>query len=151
MLPPKDIAMRTVYLLRQAQLAAHAALDAALSPLGMTPTQYAVLSLAAGRGRPRSSAQLARRAGVTAQAMAEMIAVLDAKGLIRREESPENRRVLFIRPTRRGALLLVRCDTAADAAEATLFAGFAPAERSRLDSLLRRMADLPEARADAAD
>jgi DNA-binding MarR family transcriptional regulator len=143
--------MRTVYLLRQAQLAAHAALDAALSPLGLTPTQYVVLSLAAGRGRPRSSADLARRAGVTAQAMAEMIAALEAKGLIRRDESPENRRVLHIRLTRRGTLLLARCEAAADSAEAALLGALAPAERARLDITLRRIIGLPEPRAEAAD
>ncbi|MFN6953460.1 MAG: MarR family transcriptional regulator [Acetobacteraceae bacterium] len=143
--------MRTLYLLRQAQLAAHAALDAELSPLGVTPTQYAVLSLAARRGAPRSSAELARRAGVSAQAMAEMVAGLEAKGLIRREESPENRRVLHIRPTRRGTQLLGRCDAAADVAEAALFATLSPSERLALDAMLRRIAGLPERRADAAD
>jgi DNA-binding MarR family transcriptional regulator len=143
--------MRTLYLLRQAQLAAHAELDAALSGLGVTPTQYAVLSLASGRGAPRSSAELARRAGVTAQAMAEMVASLEAKGLVRREESPGNRRVLHIRPTRRGTLLLARCDAAADGVEARLFAAFSPAERAMLDRLLRRIAGLPVRRADAAD
>lgn len=143
--------MRTVYLLRQAQLAAHAALDAELSALGVTPTQYAVLSLAARRGAPRSSAELARRAGVSAQAMAEMIAGLEAKGLIRRDESPDNRRVLHIRPTRRGSLLLARCDAAADTAEATLLNALSAAERSTLDLLLRRVAGLAERRAEAAD
>jgi DNA-binding MarR family transcriptional regulator len=143
--------MRTLYLLRQAQLAAHAALDAALSGLGVTPTQYAVLSLASGRGAPRSSAELARRAGVSAQAMAEMIAGLETKGLLRREESPDNRRVLHIRPTRRGTLLLARCDAAADAAEAQILGGLSPGERATLDRLLRRVAGLPDRRADAAD
>lgn len=143
--------MRTVYLLRQAQLAAHAALDAELSRLGVTPTQYAVLSLIAGRGAPRSSADLARRAGVSAQAMAEMIAALEIKGLIRRDESPDNRRVLHVRPTRRGTLLLARCDAAADTAEATLLGGLPPSERATLDHLLRRIAGLQERRADAAD
>lgn len=143
--------MRTLYLLRQAQLAAHAALDAQLSALGVTPTQYAVLSLAAGRGAPRSSAELARRAGVSAQAMAEMIAGLEAKGLIRREESPDNRRVLHIRPTRRGKAMLVRCDSAADAAEAELLGAFSPVERMTLDLLLRRVAGLAHRAADAAD
>jgi DNA-binding MarR family transcriptional regulator len=143
--------MRTLYLLRQAQLAAHAALAAELSPLGVTPTQYAVLSLAAGRGAPRSSAELARRAGVSAQAMAEMIAGLEAKGLIRRDEAPDNRRVLHIRPTRRGTLLLGRCDAAADAAEAALLGALSQGERRVLDGLLRRVAGLVERRADAAD
>jgi DNA-binding MarR family transcriptional regulator len=143
--------MRALYLLRQAQLAAHAALDAELSPLGVTPTQYAVLSLAAGRGAPRSSAELARRAGVSAQAMAEMIAGLEAKGLIRRDEAPDNRRVLHIRPTRRGTLLLRRCDAAADAAEAALLGALSQGERRVLDGLLRRVAGLVERRADAVD
>lgn len=143
--------MRTLYLLRQAQLAAHAALDAELSPLGVTPTQYAVLSLAARRGAPRSSAELARRAGVSAQAMAEMIAGLEAKGLIRRDESPDNRRVLHIRPTRRATLLLGQCDAAADAAESGFLAGLSPVDRAALDSLLRRVSGLAERRPDAAD
>ncbi|MDW8398559.1 MAG: MarR family transcriptional regulator [Acetobacteraceae bacterium] len=143
--------VRSLYLLRQAQLAAHAKLDAELSPLGITPTQYAVLSLAARRRVPRSSAELARRAGVSAQAMAEMVAGLEAKGLIRREESPENRRVLHIRLTRRGTQLLRRCDAAADAAESAVFAALSSAERLALDAMLRRIAGLPEQRADAAD
>lgn len=143
--------MRTLYLLRQAQLAAHAALDAELSGLGVTPTQYAVLSLASGRGAPRSSAELARRAGVSAQAMAEMVAGLETKGLLRRDESPDNRRVLHIRPTRRGTLLLARCDAAADTAEAALLGGLTAAERRVLDLILRRITGLPDRRADAAD
>jgi DNA-binding MarR family transcriptional regulator len=143
--------MRTAYLLRQAQLATHAALEAALAPLGVTPTQYAVLSLIASATRPRSSADLARRAGVTPQAMAEMIAALEAKGLIRRAESPDNRRILHIRPTRRGHTLLARCEAAADTAEAAAFGMLSPAERASLDALLRRIARLPDRRAEAAD
>lgn len=131
--------MRTMYLLRQAQLAAKARLDVCLAPFDLTPTQYAVLSLSAAGAEPPSSAELARHAGVSAQAMAEMIAALDAKGLVRRDESPLNRRILHIRPTRRGAALLVRCEAAVDAAESELFAGLGRAEVATLRALLRRV------------
>lgn len=135
--------VRTMYLLRQAQLAAQTRLEDTLRDPGLTPTQYTVLSLSGAAREPTSSAELARRAGVSAQSMNEMIAVLEAKGLIRRHEAPENRRILRIRPTPRGTALLERCERLVDQAEADLLAPLAPEQVEALRALLRQMLDRP--------
>ncbi|MFT8243789.1 MarR family winged helix-turn-helix transcriptional regulator [Roseomonas sp. BN140053] len=143
--------MRTMYLLRQAQLASYARLEAALAGFGLTPTQYTALSLsdrpgeggeerAEGQaGSGPSSAELARRLGVTAQAMNEMIAALERKGLIRRREAAENRRILRISLTAEGTALLARCDAVVDGVEQEFLGVLAGGELDALRGTLVRL------------
>jgi DNA-binding MarR family transcriptional regulator len=88
----------------------------------MTPAQYTVMSLLAARN-DQSSADLARRAGVTPQSMSEIIAALERKGLISRSESPEHRRILTVCLTVQGRKLLKQCDKRVDELEVLLLNG----------------------------
>ena len=126
---------RTVYLVKRAETVVRGGLEMCLQPLGVTPRQYVTLSLLRDE-RDQSSADLARKAGITPQSMSETIATLSIKGLIERLESPEHRRILMTRLTDAGEALLVACEAAVDAMEARLLAAI-PADD--LDSLRKAL------------
>jgi DNA-binding MarR family transcriptional regulator len=111
---------RTLYLVKRAETVVRAGLEACLQSLGVTPRQYITLSLLCDE-RDQSSADLARKAGITPQSMSETIAALAGKGLIRRQENPDHRRILMTRLTAAGTALLTACEAEVDAMEARLF------------------------------
>jgi DNA-binding MarR family transcriptional regulator len=84
-----------LYLVKQLELSVRARLTDLVRPAGITALQYTALTVLE-RHDGLSTAQLARNSFVTAQAMADMVAVLDARGLIRRERNPGNRREMLI-------------------------------------------------------
>jgi DNA-binding MarR family transcriptional regulator len=128
-------AARTSYLLRQAQLRIYAAMVERLGALGLTPVQYMVLSLSSREGG-LSSADLARRTQITPQSMNEVIAALHRKGLIRRHEAPENRRILRVVLTKEGNRLLPECERQMDRLEAEFFRCFDKNELAAFRDLL---------------
>ena len=128
-------AARTVYLIKRAETVVRAGLETALQPLGLTPRQYVTLSLLRDE-RDQSSADLARKAGITPQSMSETIASLIRKALIERFERPEHRRILMTRLTDGGTVLLAECQAAVDVMEARLLAGIPAGD---LDALRRSL------------
>ena len=128
-------AARTSYLLRQAQLRIYAAMVERLGALGLTPVQYTVLSLSSREGG-LSSADLARRTQITPQSMNEVITALHRKGLIRRHEAPENRRILRVALTKEGNRLLPECERQMDRLEAEFFRCFGKSELTAFRNLL---------------
>jgi DNA-binding MarR family transcriptional regulator len=131
---------RTLYLVKRAETACRIGFEARLPALGVTLSQYTTLSLLAAQ-KDCSSAELARRAGVSPQFMSEVIAALEAKSLIVRSENPEWRRVLHIDLTRAGREVLDQCNRMADELESQLLAGLSGEEvvvlRKALDQIAR--------------
>ena len=117
---------RTLYLVKRAETAVRSGLESVLSELGMTPSQYVTLSLLAIKDQ--SSADLARKTGVTPQSMSEIIAVLERKSLIARVENPEHRRILTIHLTDEGLDCLGQCDRRARTLEEKLLNGLSAAQ-----------------------
>jgi DNA-binding MarR family transcriptional regulator len=130
---------RTLYLVKRAETACRIGLETCLPSIGVTPSQYVSLSLLAAQ-EDKSSAALARRAGVSPQFMSEVIAALESKSLIVRSANPEWRRVLHIELTDAGRALLEQCDRMADELEARLVAGLSPEEVAVLRKALTRIA-----------
>jgi len=96
------------YLLRQAQAASRLTLERALADLGVTPPQFAVLTML--RAYPGlSGADLARLALLTPQTVGVIIRNLERDGAIRKAPHPVHGRVLQWTLTRRGRLLLEKC------------------------------------------
>ena len=93
------------YLLRQAQAATRLTLERALADLGITPPQFAVLTML--RAYPGlSGADLARVAVLTPQTVGVIIRNLERDGAIRKAPHPVHGRLLQWTLTRRGAKLL---------------------------------------------
>lgn len=108
-----------------------ARLDDALARHGVTTTEYMALSELRLRDGP-SSADLARIAFVTPQAMSLVIRDLERRGLVSREPHPGGGRVLRTRLTGRGLSTLRRCDRSVDDIETVMLAEVDDATRKTL-------------------
>lgn len=96
-----------LYLMKQVELAVRSHLDELLKPAEITALQYTALTVLE-RHPNLTSAQLARNSFVTTQSMADMVAVLLARGLIERHRDPADRRRLVIGLTADGSALVRR-------------------------------------------
>jgi DNA-binding MarR family transcriptional regulator len=127
---------RASYLIKQLERALRARIDAIVQPLGLTAVQYTALSVLA-RHPGTSSAQLARRSFVSAQAANELVTALERGGLIRRRSAREGGRALGIFLTTLGVRCLAQCDEGVDELELELFRGVAQRDEKRFREMLR--------------
>ena len=89
------------YLVKRAQSVIHLALDEIVSKQGLGIPHYVVLTLLAETpGLP--NAELARKAFVTPQSMNEVLKQLEASGLVERQPSQSNARILKAHLTHAG-------------------------------------------------
>jgi DNA-binding MarR family transcriptional regulator len=89
------------YLVKRAQSVINLSLEQIVSKHGLGIPQYVVLALLAETpGLP--NAELARKAFVTPQSMNEVLQQLEASGLVERQPSPSNARILNAQLTQRG-------------------------------------------------
>src|SRR5207253_7911103 len=110
------------YLLRQAQAATRLSMERALASLGVTPPQFAVLTmLKAYAGL--SGADLARVALLTPQTVGVIIRNLERAGSIRKTAHPVHGRVLMWTLTDGGMALLGKCRRRVSAVERRLTEG----------------------------
>jgi DNA-binding MarR family transcriptional regulator len=132
------------YLLRQAQAAARLTLERALADLGVTPPQFAVLTML--KAYPGlSGADLARVALLTPQTVGVIIRNLERDGAIRKAPHPVHGRVLQWTLTRGGAARLNKCRRHVRALERRLMAGLgAKAQRTIRRWLSKIAADLSQ-------
>ena len=117
----------TLYMIKQLELAVRAQLDEVLRPASITPLQYTALTVLERRS-DLSAAELARNAFVTDQSAAEMIAVLEERGLARRYPDQHDRRRRVVRLTEAGQALLDRVRADVAAVEGRMLSPLAPDE-----------------------
>lgn len=111
----------TSYLLAQtANMIRNIWIDPVLKQFGITSAQYTLLSVVK-QNPGQSSAELSRHFFVTPQTMGPILTQLEKKGLILRQENPENRRLLSVEVTEDGLNLLDFCDKYMDEMEEKLF------------------------------
>jgi DNA-binding MarR family transcriptional regulator len=106
-----------------------------LRPYDLTVSQYAALLVLAENPRI-SSAHLARRCGVTAQAMNGVVSLLERRGLISRTSSEDHAKVLLIQLTDAGMTLLQQADHGAVAVERRLAGAFTPEQLTAFQDML---------------
>jgi DNA-binding MarR family transcriptional regulator len=127
------------YLLRQAQAATRLTLERALADLGVTPPQFAVLTML--KAYPGlSGADLARVALLTPQTVGVIIRNLERSGAIRKTPHPVHGRVLQWTLTRRGGTLLGKCRRHVRALERRLVAGLNAKAQATVRRWLSRIA-----------
>ena len=131
---------RTFYLLNQVSSAVRLRLERCLREFDLTVSQYTVMSRVKGR-EVLSSAKLARHHYVSPQTMNELIANLEARGLLSRMEDPENRRVLLVSLTQAGSDLIAACDRKVDGLESEFFANLDNVDHGVLRKLLEVLID----------
>jgi DNA-binding MarR family transcriptional regulator len=110
------------YLLRQAQAATRLTMERALADLGVTPPQFAVLTML--KAYPGlSGADVARVALLTPQTVGLIIRNLERDRAIRKSPHPVHGRVLQWTLTRRGGAQLNTCRRRVNTLERRLLAG----------------------------
>lgn len=94
-----------LYLIKQVELAAKVELDEAVARHGITSVQYTALAVLA-RHPGITATQLAQNSFVTIQSMAQLVATLEARGLIVRVPDPQSRRQNLISITPEGKRII---------------------------------------------
>lgn len=134
---PAELADSLGWLLARAGHAVGTALSAVLAPLDTTPRELSVLAAAAPMPRPQLG--LAVAVGLDKTTMVTTVDALERRGLVRREQHPEDRRIRLVAVTDVGASLLAQANEVADDVQRELLAALPPDERDALLPLLRAL------------
>lgn len=126
------------YLLSAARARLLNVLDGEMAGAPITATQWGVL-LHIIEGNAQTAADLCRTLSCDTGSMTRMLDRLEEKGLIRRERSTEDRRVVRIVPTEAGRSLPKELQPAVVKILNQSLDGFAPEELAQLKGYLRRI------------
>lgn len=105
---------------------------------GLTPSQYNVLRILRGEGQPLPILEVADRMLTAVPGITGLIDRLEGMGLLVRERSTEDRRVVFVAITPKGLELLARLDEPEAALHKRLLGHLSPAELRELSRLLEK-------------
>jgi DNA-binding MarR family transcriptional regulator len=111
--------------------------EAVLRPFGLTPAQYGVLTVVAAEPGI-GSGQLARRVLVTPQSGGEIVAALEAAGLVARDRTGGRGRRAGAELTPQGRAVLVAAARAAATLDDPAVFGLSADEAATLNALLHR-------------
>ena len=110
----------------------------ALTPIGLTVSQYTALSFLDSE-TSISNAQLAVRTFISPQSANEMVKQMSEKGWVEREPDPCNKRVVRLSITPTGKNLLLQAHAAVARIEACMLAEFTQAQRKAMHDKLRQV------------
>ncbi len=140
-----SVTARAFFYVQQVEQLVRRRLDECLQPDGVTAGQYMVMNLIIHH-EPVSSAELARRANMTAQSMGEFIKNLETKQFVTRTIDPTNRRVIKVSLTTAGRKLMMHCESKVDQAERDFFDCLNGEEVAQMRFLLSRVRSIQLAR-----
>ena len=103
---------------------------------GLTPSQYNVLRILRGEGKPLPILEVSDRLIATVPGITGLIDRLEGMGLVARQRSTEDRRVVFVAITPKGLVLLSKLDEPVAALHRRLMGHLSPAELKELSRLL---------------
>jgi len=106
---------------------------------GLTGSQYNVLRILRGEGKPLPMQEIASRMVQVVPGITGLVDRLEAAGLVCRERSTEDRRVIFVGIKPRALALLAKIDAPLLALEKKLLGGLTHAEARQLIELLQKL------------
>jgi DNA-binding MarR family transcriptional regulator len=112
-----------------------------LREYGLTGSQYNILRILRGEGKPLPMQEIASRTVQVVPGITGITDRLEAAGLVRRERSTEDRRVIFVSITKKGLAILTELDEPLVAYEKKLIGGLSAAEQRDLIHLLEKIRD----------
>jgi DNA-binding MarR family transcriptional regulator len=104
----------------------------------MTSSQYNVLRILRGEGKPLPCLEIAARMIQVVPAITGLIDRLEAQGLLRRNRCTEDRRVIFIEITEKGLQLVAKMDKPLMELHKSLMGHLSAAELKELSRLLEK-------------
>jgi DNA-binding MarR family transcriptional regulator len=105
---------------------------------GLTPSQYNVLRILRGEGKPLPILEVADRMLAAVPGITGLIDRLEGMDLLARRRCTEDRRVVFVAITPKGLDLLARLDEPEAALHKRLIGHLSPAELRELSRLLEK-------------
>lgn len=128
---PMTTALSTYFLIQQINRLIVQRIDELLEDEDLTARQFLILDMLASH-EPISSAELARKSHMTAQAMGESLKGLLARGLIDRTSSEGNARILLVQRSAAGRQVFVRCNKVVRDSEREMFSCLQKGDLARL-------------------
>lgn len=104
----------------------------------LTPSQYNVLRILRGEGRPMPCLDVAERMIQVVPAMTGLIDRLEKQELVHRERSVEDRRVIYVEITSKGLKLLADLDKPVNDLHQSLMGHLSVSELKELSRLLEK-------------
>ena len=108
----------------------------------LTPSQYNVLRILRGEGKPLPILEIAERTVTVVPGITGLVDRLEHAGMVRRERCREDRRVIFVTITPDAMRLLERLDEPVRNLHRRLLGRIAPAELKTLIRLLEQVRDM---------
>jgi DNA-binding MarR family transcriptional regulator len=115
--------------------------DSLVFDIGLTSARWQVLGAVSLAGCPLSVAQIARRMGLSRQAVQRVANDLDAAGLTTYRENPDHKRAKLVALTQQGELTYARADARQTVWVNTIGKGLNPARVAAAARLLRTIHD----------
>ena len=137
---PLDVRLRLGVLLRRSHSRSAAALNASLTPFGLTGRHLGVM-LVLARDEVSSQRELIGALGSDKAGMARTVEDLDALGYLSRTQSATDKRVAELRLTAAGRGAFAAAHRAAGTTAEGLFASFTMVELEALELLLTRFVE----------
>jgi len=138
--PWHNLASRPGFLIRRLHQIHLALFAEECGHFGVTPVQFSLLSVVAGKPGLDQSA-LALEVGVDRATTANVLARLETNGLLRRSRSATDSRVKLVHLTAAGRRVLARMDALARRAHARTLDGLPARDRARFVAFLARLVD----------
>jgi DNA-binding MarR family transcriptional regulator len=124
--------------LRGAYLAMHRQAETEFARFGITAEQFVVLAVLRD-GAVLSQAEVGRRTYSDPNTMGAMLALMEARGLVRRMKHPGDRRVRTVTATRKGKHIFAKVLGHRDATRRRMEGVFTPAEVEAFIGFLQRV------------
>lgn len=105
---------------------------------GLTSSQYNVLRILRGEGKPMPCLEIGERMVQVVPAMTGLLDRLEAQGLIQRQRCTNDRRVIYVELTPKAAELLDRMDQPVRELHRTLLGHMSATELKQLSQLLEK-------------
>lgn len=105
---------------------------------GLTDSQYNVLRILRGEGRPMQCQEIVERMLQVVPALTGLVDRLQAQGYVKRERSTEDRRVVYVAVTKKAVALLKKIDQPLDELQQRLIGHLSQAELKQLTRLLEK-------------
>jgi DNA-binding MarR family transcriptional regulator len=105
----------------------------------LTPSQYNVLRILRGEGKPLPILEIADRTVNVVPGITGLIDRLERAGLVQRDRSPQDRRVIFVAITPRGTKLVNELDKPVLALHKHVLGHLAPAELKEVSRLMEKI------------
>jgi MarR family 2-MHQ and catechol resistance regulon transcriptional repressor len=134
------LAHRALEALLRAETAVRRSLSAELEREGVSATGFSVLVVLTTAGGSLELRTLRRRLGLTKANATEVVATLEARGLVRRRRLERDRRASAVDITTRGGALAERLFPGHSERVSDAFEGLDEAEKRHLADLCRRLA-----------